>query len=104
MKLVSVRLENFRQYFGVQELTFSTDRRRHVTVVHGVNGAGKTSLFLAINWCLYGEDVDEVREWKKEQELHRLVSKEALSRADVLQAVDATVELVFTHGDEKYRV
>ena len=35
-------------------LSFSTDDHSHVTVIHGANGAGKTSLFVAFDWCLYG--------------------------------------------------
>ncbi len=53
MKLERIELDNFRQYYGRQQLTFARDATRNVTVIHGVNGAGKTSLFLALNWCLY---------------------------------------------------
>ena len=49
MKLDRITLENFRQYHGKQRLTFSKDSKRNTTVIHGVNGAGKTSLFLAID-------------------------------------------------------
>ena len=58
-----ITLANFRQYFDRQRLEFAKDRQRKVTIIHGVNGAGKTSLFLAINWCLYGgEYIDNVGE------------------------------------------
>lgn len=62
MKFERIILENFRQYYGQEKLEFAKDKQRRVTVIHGVNGAGKTSLFLAINWCLYGEGVDNVGE------------------------------------------
>lgn len=51
MKLERIILENFRQYFGQQKLNFAKEREKNVTVIHGINGAGKTSLFLALNWC-----------------------------------------------------
>jgi len=88
-------MENFRQYYGRQRLTFSKDPQRNVTVIHGVNGAGKTSLFLAINWCLYGEGVSNVGE---------LISKEAISRAQPGETVQTLVELAFTHNGERYLV
>lgn len=47
--LERVIITNFRQYFGEQTITFATDEQRNVTVLHGVNGAGKTSLFTALN-------------------------------------------------------
>ena len=61
MKLERITLENFRQYHGRQRLEFARDEQRRVTVIHGVNGAGKTSLFLAINWCLYGKSVENIK-------------------------------------------
>ena len=61
MKLERITLENFRQYFGKQRLEFSRDPQKNVTVIHGVNGAGKTSMFLAINWCLYGKSYENVK-------------------------------------------
>ena len=51
MKINYITLKNFRSYFGEQTLTFTIDEDRHVTVIHG---AGKTSLFVAFNWCFYG--------------------------------------------------
>lgn len=95
MRLERITLENFRQYYGRQRLIFSKDLQRNVTVIHGVNGAGKTSLFLAINWCLYGEGVSHVGE---------LISKEAISRAQPGEMVQTLVELAFTHDGERYLV
>lgn len=95
MKLERITLENFRQYYGRQRLTLSKDSQQNVTVIHGVNGAGKTSLFLAINWCLYGEGVSNVGE---------LISKEAISQAQDDESVRASVELAFTHNGERYLV
>ncbi|RLC86289.1 MAG: hypothetical protein DRJ03_09235 [Chloroflexi bacterium] len=95
MKLERITIENFRQYYGRQRLAFSRDHQRNVTVIHGVNGAGKTSLFLAINWCLYGEGVSSVGE---------LISKEAASRAQDGETVSTSVELAFLHNDERYLV
>lgn len=42
MKLEWMRLANFRQFYGDQVIRFSRDSSRNVTVVHGVNGSGKT--------------------------------------------------------------
>ena len=54
MKLRYIRLINFKQFYGEQIADFSTEPDLNVTVFHGLNGTGKTSLFMAINWCLYG--------------------------------------------------
>lgn len=93
MKLDRITLENFRQYYGSQSLVFSKDPRRNVTVIHGINGAGKSSLFLAINWCLYGSS---------DPNIGKLVSKEALSQADIGTPIRTSVVLAFDHSNERY--
>lgn len=102
MKLDRITLENFRQYYGRQRLSFAKDRHQNVTIIHGVNGAGKTSLFLAILWCLYGRKtadgttvIDNVGE---------LVSKEACQQATTKEVVQTSVELAFLHNGDRYLV
>lgn len=101
MKIERITLQNFRQYYGQQRLTFAKDGKRHVTVIHGVNGAGKTSLFLAINWCLYGRTTDNIRVIENVGEL---VSKEAVARAQPGGTVMASVDLAFLHDGYRYQV
>ena len=55
MLLKKLRLENFRQFIGKQEVVFSTDSERNVTIIMGENGSGKTAFAQAFTWCLYGE-------------------------------------------------
>jgi DNA sulfur modification protein DndD len=50
-----LRLRDFRQFRGEHEVVFASGSDRNVTVLTGVNGAGKTGLFYALNWALYGE-------------------------------------------------
>ena len=101
MKIERITLENFRQYYGRQRLSFAKDAEKNVTVVHGVNGAGKTSLFLALNWCLYGRGEGNV---KIIDNVGKLVSKEAASQVSEGSAVKTSVEITFIHEGEKYLV
>lgn len=101
MKLEHITLQNFRQYFGKQHVHFAKDKDQNVTVLHGANGAGKTSFFLAINWCLYGRSVEDI---KVVDNVGELMSKEAVHQAQPGEQVEARVVLVFTHNGERYRV
>jgi DNA sulfur modification protein DndD len=101
MKIERITLENFRQYYGCQRLSFARDTERNVTIIHGVNGAGKTSLFLALNWCLYGRGEGNV---KIIDNVGKLISKEAVSHAAEGDFVKTSVELTFIHDGEKYLV
>lgn len=91
MKLKYLKLKNFRQYYGEQTIRFASDSPRHVTVIQGINGAGKSSLFNALNWCLYGGDVGEIGE---------LISKRAINES--IGTVDTSVEIGFTHEHVEY--
>ena len=55
MKLTSLRVKDFRRFYGDQEINFSTDQKKTFTIIHAENGTGKSNLLNAINWCLYGE-------------------------------------------------
>jgi DNA sulfur modification protein DndD len=50
-----MKLLNFRQYIGSQELHFSIDKNKNITIIMGENGSGKTTLSQAFTWCLYGK-------------------------------------------------
>ena len=54
MKIHSIELENFRQYQDKQLIEFSTNEK-NVTVILGENGRGKTGIFRALIFCLYGD-------------------------------------------------
>ncbi len=104
MILHKMIVENFRQFRGRQEIEFWVPSLPHhnVTVVFGENGRGKTGLFRAIMFCLFGErrlsqDGDVPRE-----EL-QLVNVSALE-ADTEVPVRTSVELEFAHLGQSYRL
>ena len=57
MVIKRIILENFRQFVGRQEIVFESAEfpEKNVVVVYGQNGRGKTGLFRAVVFCLYGE-------------------------------------------------
>lgn len=54
MKIEFMRIENWRSFYGKNEIVFSVDPEKNVTLVRAENGVGKTSLLAALNWCLFG--------------------------------------------------
>ncbi len=56
MKILTLEIENYRQYRGKQKIEFSADDSKNFTIFVGANGAGKTNLLNAITWCLYDRE------------------------------------------------
>lgn len=93
MKISLLRVQNFKQYYGEQQASISDSKEFNITVFHGVNGAGKTSLFYAINWCLYGVGEGEIGE---------ILNKRALVEADLNDEIPMVVTVCFSHKNEEY--
>jgi DNA sulfur modification protein DndD len=55
MLLKSLKVKDFRQFIGEQQVQFATDFDKNVTIIMGENGSGKTSLAQAFTWCFYGD-------------------------------------------------
>jgi|SaaInlStandDraft_5_1057022.scaffolds.fasta_scaffold08929_2 DNA sulfur modification protein DndD len=54
MLLQKLKLVNFRQFYSdATVIEFSTDIDKNITLIHGENGIGKTTILNAILWCLY---------------------------------------------------
>lgn len=54
MQIISLELNNFSSYEGINTFDLSTNDNQSIILVGGQNGAGKTSLFTAIKIALYG--------------------------------------------------
>jgi DNA sulfur modification protein DndD len=51
----SLTVENWRGFYGIETIRFSTSKEKNTTIVYAQNGIGKTNLLNAIMWCLYEE-------------------------------------------------
>jgi DNA sulfur modification protein DndD len=104
MILHKLMVENFRQFRGKQQIEFinPSQEQANVTVVFGENGRGKTGLFRAIMFCLFGERRLSQDGDVPHNEL-QLVNVSALE-ANPDQPVRTVVELEFTHKEQTYRL
>ncbi len=98
MKLTAIRLANFRQFYGeTPEIRLATDDYRNTTIIHGNNGAGKTTILNAFTWVLYEKFTAAFAEPQQ------LVNKRAIAEADIGTAVDSWVEVAWEHDGKRYR-
>ena len=55
MKLVNAKIFNFRLLDGI-EMKFATDPEKNLTVIRAANESGKTTLLMALQWGLFGDE------------------------------------------------
>ena len=97
MKLRSIRLCNFRQFYGKTPEIILANGDRNTTVIHGNNGAGKTTLLNAFTWVLYEKFSTAFA--SEEQ----LVNKRAIAEARLKESVECWVEIGFDHYNKRYQ-
>lgn len=97
MKLISIRLCNFRQFYGKTPEIFLASGERNTTIIHGNNGAGKTTLLNAFTWVLYEKFSAAFA--SEEQ----LVNKRAITETQHKDSVECWVEVGFEHNNKRYQ-
>ena len=92
MKPVRLTICGWGPYKGKQEIDFTGFKKRGLFLITGPTGAGKTTIFDAITYALYGNMSGEMRE-------------KSSVRSDFAQAdVPTYVELLMTHNGESYSI
>lgn len=94
MYLQKIKLLNFRQFYGNQEIIFSCDPLKNVTLIHAENGVGKTTLLNALLWCFYKDTTTRFEDPDK------IVSNQAIAEGEF----DALVQVSFTDNGREYVV
>ena len=88
MFLDYIEITNFRPYYGTQRINFGYNDDENLTVIIANNGSGKTSLVNALTWCLYGDELHDVRD--KSEPLYNLrAAKEAEEIMDENEGKDS---------------
>ena len=95
MLIKYITVENFLPFQGRQTVEFSTDPDKNVTLVKGNNGAGKTSLAQAFEWCLYG---------RSPKDTNQVVNAFVRDRIAPSAFVYASVEIGLIKGGVSYSV
>lgn len=88
MKLISVKLKNFRPFLN-EELFFSTDPEKNITLIKGDNGKGKSTLIKSIVWSLFQINLFKDPKGNKELLINSIVRTQLLEIGK-----DTSVEVV----------
>lgn len=97
MKLIEIALHNFRQFYGDQKIEFASGNQ-NITIVFGENGKGKTGIFRALMFGLYGST--HIQQDNPKGKIH-LVNLLAMERNPNMP-IDCTVKITFEHKGITY--
>lgn len=95
MRLISLVLENFRQFYGNQVISFSEDNSANITIIHGENGSGKTALLNAFKWAFYGTTDFETGS-------ENLICERSLAESEAGEELKMSVSVKFNHEGRDY--
>ena len=98
MNINKVIIENFGLYNGLQEINLQTNKLQNIILIGGKNGNGKTTLFEAIRFCLYGPAMFEKRPTSKEYDTY-LRERIHHNQKEKPQAKHAKIEIEFDHAE-----
>jgi len=112
MKIKTIEMYNFRQFYGKQELRFGGHDAQPVTVIYGKNGLPTIDIYRAVLFCLFGEnlldqdlDFDEHDRMEDAQD-GSYFNTHAL-REDTLgehKGIETFVKIIFAHQGKEYEM
>jgi DNA sulfur modification protein DndD len=95
MRLFNLLLKNFRQFHGEHKLEFNSDQNKSITVIHGENGSGKTSLLNAFKWGFYGVTNFDTG-------VENILNEQAIAMSSLGDDIELKVAIEFEHEDRQY--
>lgn len=98
MKILNVKIKNYRQYRGENEISLSSNLEKNITIIQGNNGTGKSNFMNAITWCIYGDEMFK----SKTNEGRSIVNESAVFEA-AGEEVEVIVEVTIGNSSPEYK-
>lgn len=96
-------MTNFRQFYDTEQIEFAHSKEHEVvTVIQGENGRGKTAIYRAMMFALFGDTRLEQDEHSSDIVLANIKAIE--EQALINQGINSSVTLWFTHQDQDYKI
>lgn len=102
MRIKQLILQNFRPFYGRHTVVLTTTKDKPLVLIRANNDVGKTSIFMAIYFCLYGRLPPRYRGTNPNprEELAKQVNRTACAKDNGR----AFVKLIFEHKDKIFDI
>ncbi len=105
MHFERLELCNFGCYYGEHSIDLSCESDKPVVVILGGTGTGKSTLFDAINWALYGPEYEKDVIKKRQRKIVDYVSESAINAVkDGNDDIEMSATLYFEHDGRHYYI
>ena len=98
IRIIEIEIENYRQYLGNQLVKFP-DRSDGFSVIIGDNGAGKSNILNAINWCFY-----QTEPHQKKNKGKYIINQEYIENLDNGKTGTMSVKVKIKVDDTEYHI
>lgn len=102
LQIFDIELKDYRQYKGTVRIDLKIDGDKHINVIEGQNGAGKSNLLNAITLCFYNEETHLETQEEQGLESEPLVNKRRLEEINEGDSASGYVEITLGKDEPKY--
>lgn len=96
LRIAEITLKNYRQYHGTVKIKFPK-KNNTFSIIVGGNGNGKSNLWNAIHWCLFGNE-PHLKSRNNSIINNKYIKKQHKDKMTML------VQIVIETGNKKYRI
>ncbi|QLH84809.1 AAA family ATPase [Halosimplex pelagicum] len=102
LQILSLELKDYRQYKGTQKIDLRTEGDRHINVIEGQNGAGKSNILNAITLCFYGTEEHLKDEKEGGLDTFPLVNRTRLEELNENEEASGYIEIELGDSEPEY--
>ena len=98
IEIIELEINNYRQFGGEQKIKFQGRKKGFSTII-GENGAGKSNILNAINWCFYKKEPHQ----GKNEGLY-IINKNYLQSLKTGDEGTMSVKVKIKKGDDEFHI